>query len=889
MSFTDSSPVTVPLPDPVIQYGNGFRIANIYLTSSSEPQTFYNLASSYTNPSVYQQNFQTKYLNLSWSVVSPINGYTYTTGPEMEKSPFISGFNIDIYKNSGNLIGLNTRIGRTKVLSSSGIKGNTFLYEISGDHGHRNYSAEITLIDFTGNKSSGLLTSRNLSPGFELLATGVNKGIFTSTYSGLTGPNGRDESNGFEGVNLYNVTGLTTGGTGYFLQGDAFNNSYARSSLGNTTSAIIELSPGVDNYVMAAGRDQYTTGSVQGFFNGASGISGFRDIPWLINYPIEISPITGYRVLGGEALYYSFLTNYNTGSSLIETCYGITGTGEITGAVSGYTGEIFLDSGILFDASYNKYNTGEQYVYDNSLSLQSGLYTGTLIEVEVTGIGFTGTGTVGNGAGGYWAYGCPKYSGAVSGISGGIYNYGYYDPISQAFGCTTEREISGRFLSVEGAYSMPKNNPNSYDIRYRPGSNYSQSYEQAAAFLNAQGEMPAVIINPTQLQKLKSLNGGRGWVGLKRNNVSILTGLFSEDFKNQTFFNESVFETGESRDLNTLNSSFAPENNRVEVTNIGEHWCWVNSGSHIYKYAGSGYNKVRNAGISIDVKKKLNSSNPYYLSGNDGVNGEGYYYPLFLDTDAAGIPNTTHEISGTVFHMPNTGVSLGVASAPNDEKYIKYENPSLTGIKMNSLAVAPEIKSLTVTKGNLSLDFNYTFENDYYNPESVGIQADNYSASPVNLYTGTSSSFIPGADNLYSSSTGLSPQTAELYAYRVPFQGTVGVVNPTYFKILPFDSISSGVETGNGTAITLSTARQSLVQSLDPQFYASSSTVDVDFPLLSQSNSPTVTQTLAYTGTLGPPAYIGAMLGGATNASGALFRLTAAPPDTGYALYIEVN
>ena len=66
-------------------------------------------------------------------------------------------------------------------------------------------------------------------------------------------------------------------------------------------------------------------------------------------------------------------------------------------------------------------------------------------------------------------------------------------------------------------------------------------------------------------------------------------------------------------------------------------------------------------------------------------------------------------------------------------------------------------------------------------------------------------------------------------------------------------------------------------------------TVDVEFPFLSQSSMPNVTQTLAYTGTLGPPTYIGAMLGGPPNASGASFRLTAAPSATGYALYIEVT
>ena len=884
MSFTNSSPIKIPLADPVLQYGNGYRVANIYLTSSSEPQTSHNLEASYTNPSVYQQNFQTKYLNISWSIISPSDGYIYTRGEEIEKSPFISGFNIDIYKNSGSLTGLNTRANRTKVFSGSGIKGNTFLYEISGGGGHRNYSAEITLVDFTGNKSSGLLTSRNLDPGFELLATGANKGIFASTYSGLTGSNGRDESNGLEGVNLYNVTGLSSGASGYFIQGDGFSNSYARRSLGNNNAAVIELLPGVDNYVMAVGRDQYGTGSAQGFFNAESGRSGFLNIPWLIDYPIEISPITGYRVFEGDGLYYSFSVNYNTGSSLIETCYGITGTGEITGAVSGYTGEIFLDSGILFDTSYNKYNTGEQYIYDNSLSLQSGLHTGTLIEVEVTGIGFTGTGTVGSGAGEYWAPGFPKYSGAVSGVSGGLYDYGYYDPISKAFGCATEREISGRFLSMEGVYSMPKNNPNSYDIRYRPGDNYSQSYEQAAAFLNAQGEMPAVIVNPTQFQKLKSLNGGSGWVGLKRNKVSVLTGLFSEDFKTQTFFNESIFGTGESRDISTINSSSNIENNRLEVTDIGTDWCWVNSGSHIYKYAGSGYNRVRDAGISIDVKKKLNRSDPYYISGNDGINGNGYYYPLFLNTDAAGIPNTTHKISGTVFHMPKTGVSMGVASAPNNEEYRKYTNPSLTGIHMQSTAVIPQLKSLAVTAmGDISLSFSYSFADNYYNPQGQGIEANNYNASPVDLHTGTSPNFIPGSDNIYSSNTGTFASDG------VAFFGTEGAINPTHFKIVPYDTISSGVVTGNVSPIRLSSAAQSIIKSLDDQFYATSTIVDVSFPFLAGSNSPNVTQTLAYTGTLGPPTYIGAMLSGVTNASGVSFILTAPPSATGYVLYIEVT
>ena len=200
-------------------------------------------------------------------------------------------------------------------------------------------------------------------------------------------------------------------------------------------------------------------------------------------------------------------------------------------------------------------------------------------------------------------------------------------------------------------------------------------------------------------------------------------------------------------------------------------------------------------------------------------------------------------------------------------------------------AKAPEMSYLTVTAGAYaSLSFKYKFPNSHYTPSDDPPLNNNYDIQKINLHTGDSSNFLISESNMHRSYTDLNTiQTGILYTQ------DLSVATPTFFKLIPYDTISSGVETGNGTAITLSTARQSLVQSLDPQFYASSSTVDVDFPLLSQSNSPTVTQTLAYTGTLGPPAYIGAMLGGATNASGALFRLTAAPPDTGYALYIEVN
>ena len=153
MSFNNSSQVQIPLSNPRLKYGKTFRISNIYLNSSSEIQDVKELQPSSDSTSYYKQNFQTSNLNLEWEVIDPRNDYIYKNPSDIEKNVYISGFDVNIYENYGNLTGQNAIDNGTRVFSQSGILGNTLNYEITGDNYSRNYSVEITLTDFTGNKN----------------------------------------------------------------------------------------------------------------------------------------------------------------------------------------------------------------------------------------------------------------------------------------------------------------------------------------------------------------------------------------------------------------------------------------------------------------------------------------------------------------------------------------------------------------------------------------------------------------------------------------------------------------------------------------------------------------------------------------------------------------
>ena len=917
MSFSDSSPIKIPLSDPLIRYGKTFQVSDIYLNSSDDPRTSYHLPASSSSTAVYQQNFQSEYLSIKWNVIDPSNDYVLTTKEEVIDSPYISGFNVAIYENSGDLTGLNVLISRNKIFERSGIKDNGFDYIITGSRDKRNYSADVTVVDFTGNQSKGILTSKNSEPNFSITGTGMSAGVFSVYYSGRMSSKNVNLSNGFQGLGIYLFSGLNSGKSGLFSQEEDFIKQARRVGYGSAFNGeiSIELEPGLDNYIMAVGGDQYNTGSISGLYaprtylsqSGFTGMSGNIHRPALIPYPIEINTITGHRVNVGDAIYYSFAPTYPTGSSLIKTCYGVRSTGQTTGAVSGYNKEIYFDSGEAYDPTYGAYNTGSQIVYDNSLPLQRGFYTGTMIErVESTGGGFTGYQKVGSGAGAYWEENSPKYTSNAS----GKYQYGYYDGSIERFGSASEYEVSNSLVEIEGIYSMPANDPNSYEINFRDGANFTKSYEQASSYLNAIGEMPAVILNNSQLSKIKSMGQKRGWVGMRRGTVCLLSGLFSENYINQTFFEQTNFTDAVASGINVSSPTGGTEHSELYARDVGDKWCWVNgSGTAIYKYAGSGYNKIRTSRLSIDAKRILDNTG-YYLTadqvGDDaylltqaggminlqddlhiGLQHEGYYYPVYITSDEAGFPCNIYVINGRKFYTPRSQPLSIAESLPGPNIYKEYLEPFITGITMSGDAPAPEVSGCTIETGNVGFNFDLTINRQYYN-ETIADPADpnynNFNLTKVDLYTGVASGITPSSGNL--SSTFTDTTLTETESGRFNFQGSLSGENPEFFKFILYDKISSGEAFEVSGHLTPTLNSQSITQSLDGLVSPPANAIDVTFPYL-HSSPPIVSYTLGYTGVGGSIGYMGAMIVGEPTESGVTFALTAAPSSPGYVLYIE--
>ena len=583
MSFSDSKKVVVPRANPVEKYGKTFQIANIYLTHSEYAREDSIVPEFHTLSSTHHQNFQGEELNLHWNLKEPRDGFIYDT-KEISNNSYISGFNVSIYENLDEEKRSKVKGNRNKIFEANNLTENKLLYNISGDRKIRNYSVDVEVVDFAGNKSNGIFTTKNPPPEYTILSESFDKGIFTINYEGLKDTDGRDISNGFQALELYHFTGLTSGLSGVVSQEDDYFNTAVRSVTGLNNSVSIEVYPEEYNYLMPLAVDQFSTGT------------NTKDYSAKIYQPALLS-LYGQRISGGDAYYFNFTKNYSSESQFVETCYGLTGQGETSQAVYGYNDIIYLDSGVMDSSPYYSDNDADQYIFDNSLSFQDSFYTGLIVENVENGI----TGYIGSGAGDLWAVDNPIYLEQGPEMYN-VYNYGFYNASEGAFACST----SGLNEEIDGTYSMPKNNPNSYDIKFRSGERFSKTLEESASYLNEIGEMPAVILNPYQLEVIRRMGYGNGWVGLRRNKVGMLSNVFSERFLNNEIFLEVDFQQESQRQIETINSENEIEYGSITSKDVGNNWCWTNSdGSHIYKYAGSGYGKVREATLSIDLKNKV--------------------------------------------------------------------------------------------------------------------------------------------------------------------------------------------------------------------------------------------------------------------------------------------
>ena len=133
---------------------------------------------------LFQQNFETKFLNVAWDLLDPKTNYNYSNAKEIENNPYVASFDITIYKNTGITTGYEVTQRRSKVFEEQGIKTNSFNYTIP-DPGWRNYSIDVVFNDIAGNQSSGTLVSRNPLPTTSITGSGIFKSNFSmsSTYN----------------------------------------------------------------------------------------------------------------------------------------------------------------------------------------------------------------------------------------------------------------------------------------------------------------------------------------------------------------------------------------------------------------------------------------------------------------------------------------------------------------------------------------------------------------------------------------------------------------------------------------------------------------------------------------------------------------------------------
>ena len=273
MSFSNSKTVKIALSNPVEKFGKGYEISNIYLPDSSYEQSLNSESEQYGYASNFHQNIDGKTINLKLEIQDPRDSHIIKTKDEIYKNPYISGINVSVYENSGDAEGIKVLAKRTKIFET-GIKDITFNYLVTGETEIRNYSVDFELVDFAGNRSRSLFTTRNLEPNFLIGEHGIENGFYKINYSGATDESNNDISNGFQYATAYNFTGLNSGTSGVFSQEENYISQNINTENGEYDNLEIELSPGDDNYIMVLGVDGFGTGHQKGIYQARQYVTG---------------------------------------------------------------------------------------------------------------------------------------------------------------------------------------------------------------------------------------------------------------------------------------------------------------------------------------------------------------------------------------------------------------------------------------------------------------------------------------------------------------------------------------------------------------------------------------------------------------------------------------
>lgn len=571
---TVSSPVSIPLSNPIDKFGDVFKVdkpllengideAEVIQPEEDEPQNKFSI-----------QNYDGLSLNLKWGLYSPRKQNVINDTQTIIENPFIESFTVSKKRCSLEEVqNPNKNIG-TIVQTFSGLNGNSLKIDLEEDI-DRYLNLDIKVTDNFNNVHTGHLIVSNYPAEAKINNIYTASGFAYIDYTGTSD---------LLGVNLYGFTGTNI--YGRLTDSNEFRDSNKVKTLNENNSGRIPLYPKRRFHVMACPYDSAGESSAISLVDGVSpdAPSGFFFVP-------AYDGLDQNKLLGGEN--YEIKVNYDWAQNpFVDIKYSVFDTGNISSPVSGYAGAIALDQGFLADTVSSDIDDETKFLFNNTMQWQRDTETGTMVE---------DSGEVyATGAGAKWYDGCPRYSG-----ENGIYKYAYIDTSTCQIKCVTMQEIESGLCPVEGVFSMPIDDPNSDEIIFQSGPNFSQKYEKASTYLKEVNQMPAVILTKAQLNKIKEFESVKGWIGLRRKDVGCLDKLFSSKVQNDIFFNEIDFEVDEAP------SGYLDKDGdeRFFLKNdVGDQWVWVNSsGDHIYKYAGSSgyYNQEGQVNIQLEYINDL--------------------------------------------------------------------------------------------------------------------------------------------------------------------------------------------------------------------------------------------------------------------------------------------
>lgn len=571
---TVSSPVSIPLSNPLDKFGDVFKVdkpflengideAEVIQPEEDEPQNKFSI-----------QNYDGLSLNLKWGLYSPRKQNVINDTQTIIENPFVESFTVSKKRCSLEEVeNPNKNIG-TVVQTFSGLKANSLKIDLEKDI-DRYLNLDIKVTDNFDNVHTGHLIVSNYPAQAKI------NNIYTASGFAYIEYTGTDD---LLGVNLYGFTGTNI--YGRLTDSNEFREGSKVKTLNENNSGRIPLYPKKRFHLMACPYDSAGESNAISLVDGVSpeAPSGFLFVP-------TYNGINQNKLLGGEE--YEVGINYDWAENpFVQIKYLIYSTGEAANPVSGYDGAIALDAGLIADTVASESQDETKFIFNNTMRWQRDTNTGTMVEESGE--------VYGSGAGAKWYDGCPRYSG-----ENGIYKYAYIDTSTCKIKCVTMEEIESGLCPVEGTFSMPIDDPNSDEIIFQSGPNFSQKYERASTYLKEVNQMPAVILTKAQLNKIKEFESVKGWIGLRRKDVGCLEKLFSSKVQNDIFFNEIDF------DIEGSPSGYLDKDGdqRFFLKNdVGENWAWVNSsGNHVYKYAGDSgyYNETGDVNLRIEYLDDL--------------------------------------------------------------------------------------------------------------------------------------------------------------------------------------------------------------------------------------------------------------------------------------------